>query len=237
MSSPRTRARRSSGRPNQARFHASACRAVSSSIRGLGGDQDRRSGRAGGISTASRAVTYRPSRSARPERIRRDDDGQRLLESAHLVIRGVPERVEFGVARAAPDTQDQPPAAHVVEGGRHLGEQPGVAQAGAHDERPELDPARRFGDAGQDRPDSRIPLVSPSERKSRWSKTQTEFSPAPSAANATSRMNGYAVPSFGRSSSPSAERSRPACASSGFRPRSAVRPRVSDASLLVVAAS
>ena len=54
ISSPRMRASRSSGRPNHARFQASAWRAVSSSIRGIF-DATRigMSLRAGGRSTAS----------------------------------------------------------------------------------------------------------------------------------------------------------------------------------------
>ena len=82
----------------------------------------------------------------------RRDDRERLLEPPDAVVERVAERVEFGLVPAAPDTQDEPSAADVIERGRHLGQQRGVAEGRAHDDRPELHPAGGLGDGRQDRP-------------------------------------------------------------------------------------
>ena len=120
--------------------------------RPLGRDEDRQVGRAGGTRTASRAVTYWPSRSARPSRIKPADHRQRFLEPGHLVVGRVAERLVFRIVPAAPDAEDQPTAADVVERGGHLGQQRRVAECRAHDDRPELDAVGRLGDGAEDRP-------------------------------------------------------------------------------------
>lgn len=51
---------------------------------------------------------------------------------------------------AGADAQHQPAPADVVDGRDHLGQQPGVAVAGAGDERPDLDPRDRNCERGQD---------------------------------------------------------------------------------------
>ena len=150
MSSPRTRARRSSGSPNQARFHASAWRAVSSSMRGrLAATRIGMSGRAGGRRTALRAWTYVPSTSARPVRIR-----SRMIVNASsnrptLWSVGNPNASYSGSCQPAADAEDQPAAADVVQGRGHLGEHPRVAERRAHDERAELHALGRVGDGAR----------------------------------------------------------------------------------------
>jgi hypothetical protein len=53
---------------------------------------------------------------------------------------------------AGAETEDEPAAADLVERGGLLGEQRGIVEVRAGDERPELDPARDGRDRGERRP-------------------------------------------------------------------------------------
>ena len=80
---------------------------------------------------------------------------------------GKPNASYSGSCQPAAEAEDEPAAADVVEGGRHLGQQRRIAKPRAHDERPELHPAGRLGDRRQDRPalvDARLLAVGAEEQ-------------------------------------------------------------------------
>ena len=58
-----------------------------------------------------------------------------------MVVREA-ERAELGLVPARTETQDEPAAADLVDGGGLLGEERRVVEVRARDERPELDPRR-----------------------------------------------------------------------------------------------
>ena len=106
------------------------------------------------------------------------DDRQRLLEPSDLVIGRVAERLELRVVPASPDPEDQPPAADLVEGGRHLGLQRGVAEractARSSRARPGWSP-RRWPPGSSSTRGS--PTSRRRQRNSRWSNTHDRIEP------------------------------------------------------------
>ena len=82
----------------------------------------------------------------------RADDRERLLEAVDAVVVRVAVGAELGLVPARAEAEDEPAATQLVDRGGLLGEQRRVVEVGAGDERPELDPRRRGGDRGQQRP-------------------------------------------------------------------------------------
>ena len=82
----------------------------------------------------------------------RPDDRERLLEPVDPVVVRVAVGAELGLVPAGAEAEDEPAATQLVDRGGLLGEQGGVVEVRAGDERPELDPRRRGGDRGQERP-------------------------------------------------------------------------------------
>ena len=151
------------GAPNQAVFHASACRAVSPSIRAPNEATRIGMSRAGGgSSTASCVVKYSPSkvtvsprsngrtiRSASPKRSTRWSFGN-------------PNASYSASCHPAP-RPSKPSPAHLVGGRRHLGHERGVAEARAQHERADLDAFGRGGEGAHDRPRLELPSIGPLE--------------------------------------------------------------------------
>ena len=77
---------------------------------------------------------------------------QRLLEAADAVVEGVAEGAVLRLVPAGAEAQDQPAAADLVDRVGHLRQQRRVAEAGADDERADLDPLGDGGQRGQQRP-------------------------------------------------------------------------------------
>src|SRR5206468_11061431 len=80
------------------------------------------------------------------------DDLQRLLEARHAPIERQPERAELDLVPARAEADAQAAAADLVDRGGGAREQRRLMERGARDERPELDPRRHRGQAGERRP-------------------------------------------------------------------------------------
>ena len=80
------------------------------------------------------------------------DDREGLLEPVDSMIERNPERPELRLVPAGAEAQDQPSARDLVDRVGALGEDGRVVERGAGDERPQLDPAGRGGDAREHRP-------------------------------------------------------------------------------------
>ena len=80
------------------------------------------------------------------------NDLQRLLEAADAVVVGVAEGGVFGFVPAGAEPEDQPAAGDLVDGIGHLGDEGGVAEAGAGHEVSELHAPRCRCQRGQERP-------------------------------------------------------------------------------------
>ena len=136
-------------------FQESAWAIVARSIRGpfepiISGGPAGRGPR--GRSSQSRAWYQRPSKSMAPSR-----RSVRMIvnASSNRSIRwsyGIAVGAELGLVPAGAEAEDEAAAAQLVDRGGLLGEQGRVVEVRAGDERPELDPRRRGGDRGQQRP-------------------------------------------------------------------------------------
>ena len=98
------------------------------------------------------------------------DDQQAVLEAADLVVGRVAEGDVLRVVPPTPEAEDQPAAADVVERRRHLGQERRIPVLGGHDEDPELGLRVVTAAAAVSTVQaSWMPVVSPSDRNSRWS--------------------------------------------------------------------
>ena len=120
----------------------------------------------------------------------RADDRERLFEAAHPLVVGKAEGRVVGLVPARAQAQDQPAAADLVDRRGHLGQHRRRVEAGRSDERAELDLLGRLGQAGERGPDLPRADVAVGRRYSRWSPTQSESRPMPSAVCAMSRSSG-----------------------------------------------
>ena len=188
-SAPRTFARRvrrssaASGKPYHAPFHWSAYFATRPSIRGclpairIGGPPSR-IGRGRQLGVLGAVVSALEAHPLTAEEGRQDLET--LLEAPDAMVERVAEGVELGLVPSAAEAEDQPPIAHLVELGRHLGGERRVAEREREHERPDLDARRHRRDRGEHGPATRgCPSSSPSSRKMRWSAPHTESSPPP----------------------------------------------------------
>ena len=80
------------------------------------------------------------------------DDPQRLLEAADRVVEWEAERAVLEGDIAGPEPEDQPPVADGIEGRGHLGDEGGIAEVGAGDQRAELHVRHRHRQGGQEGP-------------------------------------------------------------------------------------
>jgi hypothetical protein len=82
----------------------------------------------------------------------RADDRERFLEPIDAVIERDPERPKLGLVPAGAEPEDQTATTDLIDGRGLFGEDRGVVEGRASDERPELDPAGTGGDRGEHRP-------------------------------------------------------------------------------------
>ena len=126
-------------------FHAWTCGAAMRSIRGpfepiiSGGPLGR--GPRGSSSAVARLVEA-PVEVDRAVLQQRPDDRERLLEPVDAMVERDAERPELGLVPAGAEAEDQPAAADLVDRRGLLGEDGGVVERRAGDQRPELDAAR-----------------------------------------------------------------------------------------------
>ena len=130
----------------------------------------------------------------RPVAEQRPDDRERLLEPVDPMVEREAERAELGLVPAGPEAEDEPAAADLVDRGRLLGQHRRVVEARARHERPELDPRRRGGEAGERRP--RLPraarLAGPASDTAGGRRPRSSRSRASSIARAISSELGPA---------------------------------------------
>src|SRR4029079_11651879 len=80
------------------------------------------------------------------------DDREGFLEPVDSMIERDPERPELGLVPAGAEAEDRRPRVYLVDRVGALGEDGRVVERRAGDERPQLDPAGRGGDAGEHGP-------------------------------------------------------------------------------------
>src|SRR4029079_16763281 len=82
----------------------------------------------------------------------RADDRERFLEPIDAVVERDPARPKLGFVPAGTEPEDQTATTDLIDGRGLFGEDRGVVECSASDERPELDPAGAGGDPGEHRP-------------------------------------------------------------------------------------
>ena len=149
---------RSSGKPYQAVFQASACWAVRRSMRSpldamrIGIRPGSRPGRGGGgqqdrvVDVVEAPVERHPL--AADER---QDDLERLLEPPDAMVERVAEGGVLRLVPARAEAEDQAAVRDLVDRRGHLRGERGRPEPGAQDDRAELRPLGRGGDGGEQR--------------------------------------------------------------------------------------